>query len=66
VKVPASEPGLYERAGRTNRYQQTQIREHLGFRECSVEDADRLTAWLAVEVGEDERQRDRASAGQVP
>jgi hypothetical protein len=46
-------------AGRTTRYHQAQIREHLGFRECSVEDADKLTVWLAVEVCEDERQRDR-------
>ena len=59
VKVPASELGLYEWVGRTNRYHQAQIREHLGFRECSVEDAEKLVAWLAAEVGEDERQRDR-------
>jgi hypothetical protein len=59
VKVPASELGLYEWAGRTNRYHQAQIREHLGFRECSVPDADKLTAWLAVEVCEDERRRDQ-------
>lgn len=59
VKVPASELGLYEWVGRTNRYHQAQIREHLGFRECSVPDAEKLTAWLAVEVCEDERQRDR-------
>jgi len=59
VKVPASELGSYEWVGRTNRYHQAQIREHLGFRECSVEDAEKLVAWLAAEVGEDERQRDR-------
>jgi hypothetical protein len=28
VKVPASELGLYECSGRTNRYHQAQIREH--------------------------------------
>jgi hypothetical protein len=59
VKVPASELGLYEWSGRTSRYHQAQIREHLGFRECSVEDADKLASWLSVEVCEDERQRDR-------
>ncbi|MFG1913016.1 DUF4158 domain-containing protein [Kribbella sp. NPDC048928] len=59
VKVPASELGLYEWAGRTNRYHQAQIREFLGFRECSVQDAEKLTAWLAGEVCEDERRRDR-------
>ncbi|MEU4295013.1 DUF4158 domain-containing protein [Kribbella sp. NPDC026596] len=59
VKVPASELGIYEWAGRTNRYHQAQIRESLGFRERSVRDAEKLTAWLAVEVCEDERGRDR-------
>lgn len=55
VKVPASELGLYEWSGRTNRFHQAQIRAHFGFRECSVEDADKLTAWLASEVCEAER-----------
>lgn len=59
VKVPASELGLYEWSGRTNRYHQAQIRTHFGFRECSVEDAEKLTAWLAAEVCEVERQHDR-------
>jgi hypothetical protein len=32
----------------------------LGFRECSVADAERLTIWLAVEVCEKERCPDQA------
>lgn len=56
VKIPPSDLGLYEWAGRTNRYHQAQIRDHFGFRECSVEDADKLAAWLASEVCEAERQ----------
>lgn len=60
VKVPASELGLYDWAGRTNRYHQAQIREHLGFRECSVDDAEKLVAWLASQVCEAERDYDRA------
>ncbi|MDX6240057.1 MAG: hypothetical protein QOG10_4877 [Kribbellaceae bacterium] len=59
IKVPASELGMYEWSGRTNRYHQAQIRSHLGFRECSIDDADKLTLWLAAEVCEAERQPDR-------
>src|ERR1035441_6993290 len=36
-----------------------QVREHLGFRECSVADADKLTAWLAAHVANAERNQDR-------
>jgi hypothetical protein len=55
VKVPAAELGLYERSGRTVEFHRSQIRTHLGFGECSVEDAEKLTAWLASEVCESER-----------
>ncbi|MDX3005341.1 Tn3 family transposase [Kribbella solani] len=55
VKVPASELGLYEWSGRTVERHRAQIRSHLGFRECSVEDSDKVTAWLAAEVCEAER-----------
>ncbi|MGY4765284.1 DUF4158 domain-containing protein [Kribbella sp. CWNU-51] len=48
VKVPASEIGLYEWTGRTIERHRAQIRRHLGFRECSVEDADKLAGWLAA------------------
>lgn len=37
--------------GRTARHHQMQIRQYLGVRECSVADADRLTAWLGSKVG---------------
>jgi hypothetical protein len=50
VQVPASEPATYEWTGRTIEYHRAQIRGHLGFRECSVADADKLTAWLAEHV----------------
>ncbi|MEU4607431.1 DUF4158 domain-containing protein [Kribbella sp. NPDC023972] len=59
VKVPASEIGLYDWAGRTVEFHRAQIRRHLGFHECRVEDAEKLTAWLAAEVCEAERQHDR-------
>ena len=36
-------------------YHRAQIRAHLGFRECSVADADKLTEWLTGNVCEVER-----------
>jgi TnpA family transposase len=50
---------LYEWSGRTVEFHRSQIWRHLGFRECSVEDADKLASWLAAEVCEVERQHDR-------
>jgi hypothetical protein len=41
---------LYEWSGRTVEFHRSQVRRHLGFRECSVEDADKLASWLAAEV----------------
>jgi TnpA family transposase len=59
VKVSAVELGLYEWSGRTVERHRGQIRAHLGFRECSVEDAEKLTARLASEVCEAERDHAR-------
>jgi len=59
VDVPAAEIGLYDWEGRTIERHRSQIRQHLGFRECSVEDANKLTAWLAAEVCEVERDHER-------
>ncbi|WPB87822.1 DUF4158 domain-containing protein [Streptomyces malaysiensis] len=56
VQVPASELDAYEWSGRTVEYHRAQIRGHLGFRECSVADADKLTAWLAEHVACNERR----------
>jgi hypothetical protein len=36
VKVPAPDIGFYEWSGSTIEYHRSQIRDHLGFRECSV------------------------------
>ena len=36
-----------------------QIRRHLGFRECTAEDAGKLTEWLAASVCQAERRPDR-------
>src|SRR5215217_3961738 len=52
VGVDTAGLGLYEWSGRTVEYHRAQIRRYLGFRECSVEDADKFTEWLAVTVCE--------------
>ncbi len=62
VRVAASELGFYEFTDRTARHHQMQIRQHLGFRECSVDDADKLTEWLAANVCEAERRPDQVRA----
>ena len=59
VGVPPGELGFYEWAGSTIGYHRWQIRAYLGFRECSVQDADTLTGWLAVNVCETERRHDQ-------
>ncbi|MBL1119601.1 DUF4158 domain-containing protein [Streptomyces sp. 110] len=58
--IPAAEFDSYQWAGSTIEYHRAQIREHLGFRTCSVADAEKLTAWLAANVAHAERH-----AGQV-
>ncbi|MFE6977237.1 Tn3 family transposase [Streptomyces sp. NPDC057682] len=56
VQVPALELESYGWTGRTVEYHRAQIREHLGFRECSVADAEKLTAYLAEHVAHKERR----------
>jgi hypothetical protein len=56
VGVPPSDLGLYEWTGRTHKFHRGQIRKVLGFRECTVADADKLTAWLVENVAEAERR----------
>ncbi len=59
VKVPAADLGLYEWSGRTFEYHRAQIRTFLGFRECTVADAGKLTAWLAEHVCCKDRRPER-------
>jgi hypothetical protein len=47
VGVAASDLGFYDWSGRQVKAHRAEIRAHLGFRECSVADAGKLTAWLA-------------------
>ena len=59
VGVPASDLGFYEWSGSTIEYHRAQIRRHLGFRECTADDAGKLTEWLAASVCQAERRPDR-------
>jgi hypothetical protein len=59
VGVPPEELGLYDWSGRQTKRHRVEVRRHLGFRECSVADADKLTAWLAAHVAQRERQAER-------
>jgi hypothetical protein len=58
IGVDAAELGFYDWSGRTIEYYRAQIHAHLGFRECSVTDADKLTGWLAGNVCVAERRPD--------
>lgn len=59
VGVPPEELGFYDWAGRTIKGHRAEARRYLGFRECTVGDADKLTGWLAEHVAQHERRADR-------
>jgi hypothetical protein len=59
VEVEPSDLAAYEWTGRTIEYYRSQIRRHLGFRECSVADAEKLVSWLAEHVTNEERRPER-------
>ena len=59
VQVEPSDLLSYNWTGRTIEYHRSQIRHHLGFRECTVADAEKLTSWLAEHVAQKERRPER-------
>lgn len=59
VGVERTEIAFYDWSGRTIEYHRAQIRQALGFRECSVVDADALTWWLVDHVTQVERSGER-------
>jgi hypothetical protein len=59
MQVAAGDLGFYEWSGSTVEYHRAQVRQHLGYRECGVADAERLTAWLAEHVTQAERSPGR-------
>ncbi|MFK0043820.1 DUF4158 domain-containing protein [Streptomyces sp. NPDC090741] len=59
MKVLAGEFASYQWSGSTMDCHRAQICGHLSFRVCSVQDAEKLTAWLAANVARAERNSDR-------
>jgi TnpA family transposase len=59
VGVERTEIAFYDWSGRTIEYHRAQIRQALGFRECTVADADALTWWLVDQVTQIERGGER-------
>jgi hypothetical protein len=59
--VDAGSLGFYEWSGRTIKRHRAEIRQHMGFRECTVADAEKLTDWLAREYAQQERRYERGS-----
>ncbi len=62
VGVPAADLGSYEWSGSTIEYHRSQIRAHRGFRVATLNDQEKLTAWLAANVAHAERRRERVRA----
>jgi hypothetical protein len=56
VGVAASDLGFYDWSGRQVKAHRAEIRARLDFRECSVADAGKLTAWLAGHVTQAKRR----------
>lgn len=59
VGVERTDIAFYDWSGRTIEYHRAQIRQALGFRECTVADADALTWWLVDHVTQIERSGER-------
>jgi Domain of unknown function (DUF4158) len=59
IGVERTEIAFYEWTGRTSKFHRTQIRQALGFRECTVADAETLTVWLVDNVTQVERIAER-------
>ncbi len=57
--MAASELAFYDWSGRTIKANRVQIRRALGYRECSVADADKLTEWLVANVTQAERSAEQ-------
>jgi hypothetical protein len=56
LRAAPADLGSYDWIGRSIERHRAQIREHFGFRECTVADAGQLTAWLAERVAQAERR----------
>jgi Domain of unknown function (DUF4158) len=56
VNVPATEIAAYDFQGRQIKNHRREIRNHSGYRICSVTDAEALAGWLATHIAQDERR----------
>lgn len=59
VKVGLDLFAKYEFTSRAAKYHRVQIRQALGFRECSEADQEELAGWLARDVCADEQRREQ-------
>lgn len=59
VGVAGADLGSYEWSGSTIDYHRSQIRAHLGFRVATINDQEKMTAWLAANVAHAERRPER-------
>ena len=59
VKVPAADIAFYDWDGRQIKAHRRELRETMGWRPCSVADAEKLTDWLAEHVFPGERRADQ-------
>ncbi|MGH3683881.1 MAG: Tn3 family transposase [Pseudonocardiaceae bacterium] len=59
VGVAACEIGFYDWDGRQVKRHRVQLRGILGFRECTVADADKVMVWLVEHVCQTERRAER-------
>lgn len=57
--VAATDVAFYDWSGRTIKAHRVEIRRALGFRECGVADADKLTEWLVANVTQTLRSAER-------
>jgi hypothetical protein len=56
VNVLAAEIAAYDFQGRQIKNHRREIRNHTGYRICSVADAEALAGWLATHIAQDERR----------
>lgn len=56
VKVAAQQLGAYDFTGRQIKNHRREIRDHTGFRICTVRDGEQLAGWLASHIAQDERR----------
>ena len=62
AKVAAAQIGAYDFSGRQIKNHRREIRNHTGFRICTVRDGEQLAGWLAAHIAQDERRVEHVRA----